>query len=133
MAYPPEDEAVLSAAIDGSHPIAAIVADLPADHQQPACRSDLPEGRTRARKLSADQRRALAMLDCNPRGGCTEPLLRAHGFRREVLAELVIAKLATAEDKRMVAGGKAVDVRWFGITDAGRRALSTRSPHPEAQ
>jgi hypothetical protein len=36
MAYTPEDEAVLSAAINGSHRIAAIIADLPADHQQRA-------------------------------------------------------------------------------------------------
>ena len=88
MAYTAEDEAVLSAAVDGSHPTAALVVDHPADHQQPARLSDLPERRTRARTpgLSVDQRRALAMLDCNPSGGCTEPLLRAHGFQLELLA-----------------------------------------------
>ena len=84
-------------------------------------------------KLSADQRRALAMLDCNPSGGCTEPLLRAHGFKQELLAELVMARLATAEDERMMAAGKAVDVRWFRITDAGQRALMARSPHQQAR
>jgi hypothetical protein len=84
-------------------------------------------------KLSSDQRRALAMLDCNPSGGCTEPLLRSHGFKPELLAELIIARLATAEEKRMMAGGKAADVRWFSITAAGQRALMVRSPHQQAR
>src|SRR5215469_7890620 len=58
----------------------------------------LPAGRggEQMPKLSTDQRRALAMLDCNPSGGCTEPLLRSHGFKQELLAELLIARLATA-------------------------------------
>jgi hypothetical protein len=52
-------------------------------------------------KLSADQRRALRLLDeAEPRGS-TESIMLAHGFAIELLAGLVRDGLATAESERM--------------------------------
>jgi len=45
--------------------------------------------------MTAEQRRALALLASDQRSGATEALMLAHGFRRKMLAELVQAGLAT--------------------------------------
>jgi hypothetical protein len=34
-----------------------------------------------------------------------------HGYKREVIAELILASLAAAEIERMIAGGQSVGVR----------------------
>jgi hypothetical protein len=55
-------------------------------------------------RLTADQRRALAMLaDAGPRG-CTESIMLAHGFKLAMLAELVRNGWTTAAPETVRAG-----------------------------
>ena len=68
--------------------------------------------------LTGEQRRALDML-AGSHHGCTEAVLRAHGFSVGLLAGLIRNGLAKAEAEMTQAGGR-VRIR---ITDAGRRAL----------
>jgi hypothetical protein len=73
--------------------------------------------------LSAEQRRALEVLDRIPHGAA-EALMFSHGFRRETLAGLVLAGLATVVIEAVRAGGPPVMVERMLITDAGRDALA---------
>jgi hypothetical protein len=66
-----------------------------------------------------DRRRALELL-ASCRDGCTEALMRAHGFTIPQMVE-VRAGLATATAERVVAGGKTIEVARVRITEAGRR------------
>jgi len=77
-------------------------------------------------RLSADQRRALRVLADAGRNGVTEALMLAHGFRREMLAGLVLAELAMVVTKTMRAGGPTIKVDHYLITDDGREALGER-------
>ncbi len=61
-------------------------------------------------RVRNEQRRALQLLASIP-FGVSETIMFAHGFKRETLASLVRAGLATAERKTVK------------ITDAGRKAL----------
>jgi hypothetical protein len=70
-------------------------------------------------RLNADQRCALALLASDEHGE-TEALMLALGFRREMLAGLVLAGLVT---ETMRAGGATMKVERYRITDAGRDAL----------
>lgn len=74
-------------------------------------------------RLTADQRRALRVLADAGRNGVTEALMLAHGFRREMLAGLVLAEWATVVTRTMRAGGLAIKVDHYAITDDGRDAL----------
>jgi hypothetical protein len=76
-----------------------------------------------AKELAADQRRALELLAASP-NGCTELLFLAHGFTRNLLADLILAGFVSAETERVMAEGWPINVRRIRITDAGRRALS---------
>jgi hypothetical protein len=58
-----------------------------------------------------------------PREGCTEAIMRAHGFSTDLLVELINAKLATATAERMVAGSRKIEAARVRITEAGRRML----------
>jgi hypothetical protein len=71
-----------------------------------------------------DRRRALKLLAQCPQEGCSEALMRAHGFTAEQLVELVRLGLATATADRVAAGGRKFEVASLRIADAGRRALS---------
>jgi hypothetical protein len=71
-----------------------------------------------------DRRRALELLAQCPQEGCSEALMRAHGFTDEQLVELVRLGLATATADRVAAGGRKFEVATLRIADAGRRALS---------
>jgi hypothetical protein len=83
-----------------------------------------PPKQRRKHGLSADRRRALALLAASP-DGCTEAIMLAHGFSVEMLVDLVRAGLATAQAERVVAGRSAMmEVTRVRITEAGRRALS---------
>jgi hypothetical protein len=62
------------------------------------------------------------LLAASP-NGCTGALMLANGFPVEMLVELIRTGLASAEDERMVAGGKQIEVARVRITEAGRRAL----------
>jgi hypothetical protein len=48
----------------------------------------------------------------------------AHGFKIELLVELVRAGLATASTERMLASGRPMEITRLRITVAGRRALA---------
>ena len=73
--------------------------------------------------LTTEQRRALEILDSIPHGAA-EALMFSHGFRRETLAGLVLAGLATVVTETVRADGPPVKVERMLITDAGRDALT---------
>jgi hypothetical protein len=75
-----------------------------------------------AKELAADQRSALELLAGSP-NGCTELLFLAHGFTRNLLANLILAGFANAETERVMAEGRPINVLRIRITDAGREAL----------
>ena len=70
----------------------------------------------------ADRRRALTVLGDNP-DGCTQAILLAHGFKSQLLAELVRTKLVTEHYERVMQGGRPINVTRMRITAAGRLAL----------
>jgi hypothetical protein len=77
-------------------------------------------------RLDTRARDALELLTAaSP--SCPEPLLLAHGFKTEMLANLVRKGLATTLTEPVNAGGRSVEVVRLKITEAGRRAL--RRPH----
>ena len=77
---------------------------------------------SRKRRLDAKTRDALELLTAaSP--SCPEPLLLAHGFETEMLADLVRKGLATAQTEPVNAGARSVEVVRVKITDAGRQAL----------
>jgi hypothetical protein len=79
--------------------------------------------RRRQRQPKPDRRRALELLaGCGPEG-CSEHVLRAHGFTTEQLVELVRAGLATATPQRTRTGREVLEVATLRITDVGRRVL----------
>jgi hypothetical protein len=69
------------------------------------------------------RRRALELLETSL-NGCTEAIMLAHGFKIELLVELVQAGLATASTEQMLASGRPMEVTRLRITGAGRRALA---------
>jgi len=69
------------------------------------------------------RRRALELLETSL-NGCTEAIMLAHGFKIELLVELVQAGLATASTEQMLASGRSMEVTRLRITGAGRRALA---------
>jgi hypothetical protein len=71
------------------------------------------------RALTGEQRRALDML-AGSHNGCTESILRAHGFSVGLLAGLMGTGLAKAEAEMTQAGGRVICVVRIRITDAGR-------------
>lgn len=50
--------------------------------------------------------------------------MMAHGFRREMLARLVLKGLATVTTGTMRAGAATMKVERYKITDDGRNALN---------
>jgi hypothetical protein len=77
-------------------------------------------------RLSAEQRRALAMFADAGRSGVTGTIMSANGFRARTLARLDREGLATAMiAERLKNGGKTIEVVRFRITAAGRRALES--------
>jgi hypothetical protein len=74
-------------------------------------------------RLTADQRRALRLLAGAP-DGVTEAMMLAHGFRREMLARLVLKGLATVTTGTMRVGAATMKVERYRITDDGRNALA---------
>jgi hypothetical protein len=73
------------------------------------------------------RRRALELLAAS-RDGCTEAVMLAHGFKTEMLVEMVRAGFASVATERVVAGGLKMEVARLRITEAGRRAFErTRS------
>ena len=73
--------------------------------------------------MTAEQRRALA-LPASDQHRATEALMLAHGFKRETLAGLVQAGLATVVTETMRAGAATIKVERYRVTDDGRDALA---------
>ena len=73
--------------------------------------------------MTAEQRRALVLLASDQRGA-TEALMLADGFKRETLAGLVQAGLATVVTETMRAGAATIKVERYRVTDDGRDALA---------
>jgi len=76
-------------------------------------------------RVSAEQRRALAMLATSGRDGATRSFLVAHGFGVPMINALVNQGLATLTYEKVLFAGKLVDVAKVRITDAGRDALKS--------
>ena len=85
----------------------------------------MPQPRRHRRGPKPDRRRALELLAAS-RDGCTEAMLRAHGFSVRQIVDLVRAGLATAHSQRVVAGGggRTIEAARVKITEAGRQALT---------
>jgi hypothetical protein len=79
--------------------------------------------RPRSRDLSGEQRRALEILAGSPLG-CTEQILRVHGFTVKLLARIVRAGFVTANPEIVKAGGRTLSMLRLTITDLGRQALA---------
>jgi hypothetical protein len=73
------------------------------------------------RDLTSTRRRALEML-AGSHNGCTESILRTHGFGVMLLAGLLRAGFAKAEAETTRAGGRVISIVRIRITDAGKRA-----------
>jgi hypothetical protein len=73
--------------------------------------------------LSAEQRRALALLDRAERGLTEATLLRAHGFTFELLNGLVHDGLAELATGTVMRGSRTIEVTRMRITNAGRQAI----------
>ena len=79
--------------------------------------------RPRSRDLSGEQRRALEILAGSPHG-CTEEILRAHGFTVRLLGRIVRAGFAVANPEIVKAGGRTLSLLRLTITDLGRQTLA---------
>jgi hypothetical protein len=73
-----------------------------------------------------DRRRALELLASAGAEGCSEQVLRAHGFAIEQIVGLVRAGLATATPQRTRAGPEILEVAVLRITREGRKALGVK-------
>src|SRR5262249_36401835 len=78
-----------------------------------------------AMSLTAEQRRALALLTSVGLDGASQASLMAHGFCVSMIAGLVKRGLATLTREKVRAGCRLVDVGKVRITAAGREALAT--------
>jgi hypothetical protein len=74
--------------------------------------------------LTAEQRRALAVLARAGLNGSPQTSLMAHGFCISMIAGLVKRGLATLKREKVWAGRRLVDVGKVRITAAGRDALT---------
>jgi DNA-binding protein len=75
------------------------------------------------RRAKPDRQRMLEVL-ASCRDGCTEAILRAHGFSVSQMVEIINAGLATATAERVVAGKREMEIARVRITAAGRKALA---------
>jgi hypothetical protein len=80
--------------------------------------------RRRHRHPKPDRQRALELLASAGVEGCSEAVMKAHGFTTEQLVELVRAGLATATPQRVMAGGETLELATLRITDKGQQALA---------
>jgi hypothetical protein len=75
-------------------------------------------------RLSAEQRRALAMLATAGRDGVTQGLLSALGFDASMITGLVDKGLVTLTSSKVRAGSKMIEDVRVRIKAAGRKALA---------
>ena len=81
--------------------------------------------RPKRRPYPPPRHRALELL-ATCRDGCTEAVMRAHGFTMRQLVDLVREGLATAHSQRVVLGRRVIEVARIQITEAGRRVLGDK-------
>jgi hypothetical protein len=74
--------------------------------------------------LTAEQRRALAVLTSAGHNGTSQALLMAHGFSVSMIAGLVNRGLASLTREKVWAGSKLVEAGQARITVAGSEALA---------
>jgi hypothetical protein len=74
--------------------------------------------------LTAEQRRALAVLARAGPTGCSQTLLMAHGFCISMIAGLIKRGFAALTREKLRAGSRLIDVGSVRITAAGRDALT---------
>jgi hypothetical protein len=74
--------------------------------------------------LTAEQRRALAMLAKAGRSGVTQGMLSALGFDAGLIASLVDQGLATLTTSKARVSGKTIEVGKVKIKAAGRHVLA---------
>src|SRR5258707_11308361 len=77
-----------------------------------------------AMSLTAEQRRALAVLTSAGLNGASQTLLMAHGFCVSMIAGLVNRGLANLTCEKVRSGRRLVDVGRVRITVSGRDALA---------
>ena len=75
------------------------------------------------RDLNPEWRQALQLLASSPRGTTEDMLVLGHGLSRDMLAMLVLAKLATVVTETLRPTGATTKVERMRISDAGKRAL----------
>jgi hypothetical protein len=73
--------------------------------------------------LRAEQRRAREILAAAGLDGCAGATLLGHGFRIDMLADLVGNGLATARRESVRVGKRKITVARICITGAGRQAI----------
>lgn len=79
--------------------------------------------------LRVEQRRALEILAAAGPNGCAGATLLGHGFRIDMLADLVGDGFATAHRESMRVGNRKVTIARICITDAGRQAINDVTEH----
>ncbi len=86
----------------------------------------LADGRSRSplMSLTAEQRRALAVLAGAGLDGTSQALLMAQGFTASMIAGLVSRGLATLADEKIRVGGNSVKIAKVRITALGSEALA---------
>ena len=75
--------------------------------------------------LSAEQRRALEMLNKSQGSGCPRLLWVAHGFTLAMLVSLVRDGLADVQAETVSEGSSTIEIVRIRITGAGRRAIES--------
>ena len=78
------------------------------------------------KNLADEGRRALQLLAFNPDGATVAALVFSHGFKMQMLDDLVRARLAKRYCVTVTAGGRTtgVSVAYMKIMAAGRNALA---------
>jgi DNA-binding MarR family transcriptional regulator len=74
-------------------------------------------------RLSPKAREVLTMLASSPGAVAEELVLIAYGFKREMLARLVLAGLVTVVTDTLRVDEGTIRIDLVTITDAGRKAL----------
>jgi hypothetical protein len=89
----------------------------------PLIRGDYTANMLNRPEVNERQRRVLELLAGAGPHGCTGATLLAHGFKIDMLAELVRDGLAAAHREPLKTGQRQIDVARITITTAGQRAL----------
>jgi hypothetical protein len=84
--------------------------------------SGTPEHISPCSSFPAEWRLALELL-AKSANGCATSLLLAHGVTSALIAGLVDCGFATSATRRVLAGGRTVEVMRLQITDRGQVAL----------